>query len=235
MNNRSGMDGVRAGMIALLFVALTASGVAQGHGGGHGPSGGQGRGQQRDDMQTIHSLFEHHQKIRRTVTRIDGGVETLTESDDPTVQAYIVGHTQAMKERLTKRQPIRMWDPLFAALFEHADKIEMEVLPTPKGVRVKETSRDPYVVQLIQIHAEGVSEFVEVGPSIMHKAHPLPGGKAEPTGEFLGKGDGIETCPVTGAPVDREIKFGFAGRTVYFCCASCRDAFKKSPERYLRP
>lgn len=218
------------GWLIVLLLVLTASGLAQGHGPGHGAMG-----QQRDDMQTIHALFADHQKIRRTVTRIEGGVETLTESDDPTVQALIIGHTQAMKTRLVKRQPIRMWDPLFAALFEHAEKIEMEVLPTAKGVRVRETSKDPYVVQLIQAHADGVSEFVEVGPSIMHKAHPLPGAKAEPTAEFLGKGDGIETCPVTGAPVDREIKFGFAGRTVYFCCASCRDAFKKNPERYLRP
>lgn len=161
MNNRNRGKRRRLGWVALLLLVSTGSGLAQ------GPGAGMAR--QREDMRTIHELFDQHQKIRRTVTRIDGGVETLTESDDPAVQALIIGHTQAMKERLVKRQPIRMWDPLFAALFKHADQIEMEVLPTARGVRVRETSKDPSVVQLIQAHADGVTEFVEVGPLIMHR------------------------------------------------------------------
>ncbi len=193
----------------------------------------QGGAGNRDDMRTIHALFDQHRQIRRTVTVIEQGVETLTEADDARTRALIVEHAQAMKNRLVRHQPIRMWDPLFAALFRNADKIHMEVIPTLKGVKVVETSTDPDVVKLIRAHAEGVSEFVREGASVMHKSHQLPGEPAE-SAQFLGKGDGLTTCPVTGQPVNRDIKFGFNGRTVYFCCESCRDAFKKSPERFLK-
>jgi YHS domain-containing protein len=54
--------------------------------------------------------------------------------------------------------------------------------------------------------------------------------------EFKGKGDGVETCPVTGEPItNKDVKANMFGRTVYFCCESCRDAAKKNPERYLKP
>jgi YHS domain-containing protein len=52
--------------------------------------------------------------------------------------------------------------------------------------------------------------------------------------KFLGRGDGIETCPVTGEKVDKNIKAEINGRTVYFCCADCIDDVKKNPELYLK-
>jgi YHS domain-containing protein/acylphosphatase len=186
------------------------------------------------DMQTIHALFADNQKIKRTVKNVENGVEALTESDDPKVKAMIIEHTWAMKERLAKKQPIRQWDPLFAALFEHADKIKLEVKNTAKGVKITETSTDPYVVKLIQSHAQGVSEFVAEGMASMHKRHELPGAKTEEN-KFLGKGDGVTTCPVTGEPVNKAFSAEIYGRTVYFCCANCRDTVKKTPELYLKP
>lgn len=191
---------------------------------------GEGRMQ---DMQTIHALFGAHEKITRAIRKIDKGIETVTESDDPKVQAMIKEHVAAMYKRLENKQPIRMWDPLFAELFKQADKIKMQMETTAKGIKVSETSDDPYVVKLIQAHAEGVSEFVKEGLSSMHKEHPLPDAKAEPK-KFLGKGDGVTTCPVTGEPVDKNISAEINGKTVYFCCASCRDAVKKSPELYIK-
>lgn len=185
------------------------------------------------DMQTIHTLFDQHAKITRTVKNTENGVETLTESDDPKVQALIAEHAWAMQKRLQTKQPIREWDPLFAELFKHADKIELQITKTSKGVKVIETSTDPYVVKLLQAHAQGVSEFVKEGPSSMHKTHDLPGTKSEEK-NFLGKGDGITTCPVTGAPVNKNVSAEINGRTVYFCCESCRDAAKANPGLYLK-
>jgi uncharacterized protein len=164
--------------ITLLLIALLVPGatiLGQGNEPGH-QAGHQASHQDshQKDMQTIHALFSDHQKITRTVKLIDGGFESVTESDDPKVQSLITAHAVAMKERLVKGQPIRMWDPLFAALFEHAAKISIEVIPIAKGVRIVETSKDPYVIKLIQSHAAGVSEFVKEGMSVMHKSHPLP-------------------------------------------------------------
>lgn len=230
-------DWLTVALIMMTVTTLAQGQGRQGHGPAHGSAGQMGGGQmgggQARDMQTIHALFSDHQKIRRTVKQLDNGIESLTESDDPQVQALITSHSIAMKQRLEKRQPIRMWDPLFAALFEHAGKIEMEVIPTAKGVRVVETSKDPDVIRLIQAHAAGVSEFVREGMSVMHKSHPLPGKTDDPPG-FIGKGDGVTTCPVSGQPVDRAIKHGFDGRTVYFCSEDCRQKFLKSPESYLK-
>ncbi len=220
-----------------LIVSLFATtALAQGNGQGRGRMGEIGMGgNQPQDMKTIHALFDDHKKITRAVKNISNGVETVTESDDPKVKALIVEHSWAMKTRLEKKQPIRQWDPLFAELFKHSDKIKMEISNTAKGVKVTETSDDPYVVKLIQSHAAGVSEFVSEGASIMHKQHDLPDAPKKEETAFVGKGDGVETCPVTGEPVNKEIKFGFFGRTVYFCCESCLEAAKKNPERFIKP
>lgn len=198
---------------------------------------------QMKDMQTIHTLFEYNEKITRTVKLIKNGVETLTESDEPKVQTLIAEHALAMQKRLENKQPIRQWDPLFAELFKNADKIKLEISMTPKGVKVTETSSEPYVVKLIQSHAQGVSEFVLEGTSSMTKRHELPAAKETPKTSdkkevaktFLGKGDGVTTCPVTGEPVDKKISAEINDRTIYFCCASCRDTVKQNPELYLKP
>jgi quercetin dioxygenase-like cupin family protein len=226
-----------AGLITLLF-AFDAICFAQEHqhqGGGQGQQQrmmGQG---QPGDMQTIHSLLDNNQKITRTIKKISNGIETVTESNDAAIRAKIVEHTWAMKARLEKHQPIRMWDPLFAELFKYADQIKLEISNTAKGVKVIETSTDNYVVKLIQAHAQGVSEFVKEGSSIMHKPHSLPGEAPKTEAKFLGKGDGVTTCPVTGEPIDKNINAQINGRTVYFCCANCRDTVVKNPALYLKP
>jgi hypothetical protein len=221
-------------LMAIFGIPALAQDHSQHQGSGKGKMGGGMMGEgRREDMQTIHALFADHKKITRTVRQISNGVETVTESDDPKVQALIVEHAWAMQRRLENKQPIRMWDPLFVELFKNADKISLQITKTPKGVKVVETSEDAYVARLIQSHAAGVSEFVSEGMAVMHKEHPLPDARSE-TKKFLGKGDGVTTCPVTGEPVDKEVSAEINGRTVYFCCASCRDAVKKNPELYLK-
>lgn len=52
--------------------------------------------------------------------------------------------------------------------------------------------------------------------------------------KFLGKGDGIETCPVTGEPVNKNLKLELDGKTYYVCCEGCADTVKKNPSAYLK-
>ncbi|MEO6725152.1 MAG: hypothetical protein ABIU20_00855 [Blastocatellia bacterium] len=53
--------------------------------------------------------------------------------------------------------------------------------------------------------------------------------------EFLAKGDGVDTCPVTGEKIEsKDVKGDFFGRTVYFCCAGCLDEAKKQPAAYIK-
>ena len=42
------------------------------------------------------------------------------------------------------------------------------------------------------------------------------------------------TCPVMGGAIDKGIHADHKGKRVYFCCAGCVEAFKKSPEKYLK-
>ncbi|MCA9248209.1 MAG: hypothetical protein KDA42_13870 [Planctomycetales bacterium] len=155
--------------------------------GGHGPGGqGQhGRGQfggpggQNDpnfakDRDLFHQLLSNHDKIQRSVKRLDNGVETLTESDDPQVAKAIQMHVESMYGRVEENRPIHRRDPLFDVIFQHADELEMHVEKTPNGVRVRETSQNPYAVKLIQAHAEVVSLFVRNGHAEVQKNHEVP-------------------------------------------------------------
>ena len=126
------------------------------------------------DRDAFHALLAAHGDVRRTVELLPDGVATLTESDDPAVAARIVDHVEAMAGRLADGRRLRQWDPLFVALFDRGEGIELSVERTGHGVRVRETSADPQVVALIQAHAGAVDGFVARGFDAVHEAHPVP-------------------------------------------------------------
>lgn len=129
------------------------------------------------DMHVIHDLLINHEKIDRKVEDIPGGVRTLTTSRDAQVARAIRAHVHQMKGRVEDGRPIRHMDPLFREIFEHHDKIEMQVEDVPGGVQVTETSKDPQVAALIRQHArKAVSEFVTGGMRRAMRPTPLPEG-----------------------------------------------------------
>ena len=137
--------------------------------------GGGADAQFTTDRDLFHALLQNHEQIRREVKNTDNGVETLTESDKPEIAAMIQKHVAAMAKRVEERRPIHMRDPLFAEVFRHADKIHLQYEKTSQGVRVVETSEDPYVVKLIQAHGGIVSLFVKNGFDKARKNHEVPG------------------------------------------------------------
>lgn len=165
--------------VSLLLLATFSAALVQAQPGpGKGPGRGFGRHEQderhTEDHNDFKFLLTNHKKIERSVKQITGGVETLTESDDPAVAAKIKEHVKWMQHRIEAPNPIRMRDPLFAELFRHTDKIKMERVETLKGVQVTETSDDPYVATLIKAHAKAVSGFVARGFDEAMKNHPVP-------------------------------------------------------------
>lgn len=126
------------------------------------------------DMPLIHELLDNGSRITRTVTVLPDGVEALTESDDPAIAKSIQTHVAAMYGRVTEGRPIHMRDPLFRAIFEHASKITFAHTATPRGVKVVETSTDPYVVKLIRAHADVLNAFIKNGRSEAMKNHDVP-------------------------------------------------------------
>lgn len=128
----------------------------------------------RSDHEVLHYLLTHRKQITREIKTLPSGVETVTESTTPEIAAKIKEHGKWMKYRVDESNLIRMQDPLFAELFRHASEIEMQYEETKNGIRVKETSDNPKVVQLIQTHAEIVSGFVEFGFEEAAKNQSVP-------------------------------------------------------------
>jgi hypothetical protein len=200
MNGRFAISGfVSLSILASAFVNVQGQGFGKGRGGRHGEGAGRhvesgkddqvqaaggptlqrGGGPPGDrefpvDRSVFQFLLSNHDKIRREVKNLENGVETLTESDDPEVAAKIFEHALAMHKRVKTDRGIHMRDPLFAEIFRHTDKIEMAVGKTAKGVKVVETSEDPYVARLIQAHAQVVSRFATNGHGEVRKNHEVP-------------------------------------------------------------
>lgn len=95
--------------------------------------------------------------------------------------------------------------------------------------------------RVFYVCCEGCAEVVKKDPDLYLK--PIEGEKKEAEKkegdkkkeqEFLGKGNGIETCPVTGDPVDKGLKGEVDGQTFYVCCAGCIDTVKENPAAYLK-
>ncbi len=143
-------------------------------GGMSGPQGAQSDPTHSIDMKAIHFLMANRAQIHRTVVNRPDGVETVTESDDPNVTAVLVQHVEAMYGRVKDQRPIHVRDPLFAELFRNAPTLDMKVERTAKGVKVVETSSNPYSAKLIQAHAQVVSLFLANGPIEMRKNHAVP-------------------------------------------------------------
>lgn len=140
---------------------------------------GRGRGHGNDprfieDRNGFHFLLDNRAKIRRTITQLPNGVETITESDEPEVADGIRAHVASMHGRVKEGRGIHLRDPLFREVFRNADKVAMEITDTEKGVRVVETSEDRFVAVLIQAHAEVVSRFIELGHDEVRRNHPVP-------------------------------------------------------------
>lgn len=161
-----------------------------GRGRGFGPGGrfgfGRGAGAGHDDQfATDHEVFffllDNRKEIRRKVTNLPDGIETLTESDNPEVAGKIQEHVAAMYERVENQQPIHMRDPLFREIFANAKKIKMEMKETEHGILVKETSEDPYVARLLHEHGKVVSLFLKNGRAELPRNHEVPAREAAAT------------------------------------------------------
>ncbi len=201
-------------VLVTVAIMVNAAQAQPGPGRGQGFRGGRGqglqdRGQRAEQLDDRHDadrevfqfLLNNHDKIKRTVKELPNGVETLTESDSPEIAGKIKEHVEWMADRIKTASPIRIRDPLFAEIFKHTDKIKMQHEDTDKGVRVTETSDDPYVAKLIQAHAKVVSGFVERGFAEAMKNHSLPDTKdstsavTKPTNPVIPKHGSVVRLP----------------------------------------
>lgn len=133
-----------------------------------------GKGPRRPEMDTAHLLLNNYRKIQRSIEDIPGGVRTRTTTDDPELVPVLHRHVQEMVDLMASGDRVRVWDPLFDELFDHADAIQLEVRTLENGVEVVETSQQETVVPLIRAHARKVDDFIQRGPQACAEATPLP-------------------------------------------------------------
>lgn len=119
-------------------------------------------------------LVEHRDRIWRAVSTMPDGVEIAMGSPDPKVADLLRRQVRANAVRLKEGRPIAVADPLVTELYRNGPRVVVEMRVTDDGVRVRETSADPWVVKLIQAHAEVVDRCLAVGPDELTRPHPLP-------------------------------------------------------------
>ena len=126
------------------------------------------------DQAVGHQLFDRHAGTQRTVEKLPDGIRTLTVSSDPVTVSLLHDHVSAMESRMRQGLVMRRWDPFFPELFRHADEIRQRIENQPDGVRVEAHSDNPYVVPLLYLHADAISDFAKRGWDAAQERHSLP-------------------------------------------------------------
>ncbi|WP_053959388.1 hypothetical protein [Sulfobacillus thermosulfidooxidans] len=127
------------------------------------------------DQEIGHQLFDRHATTtQRHVEKTAEGIRTVTTSHDAVTVQLLQDHVLAMESRMKKGLVMRRWDPFFPELFRYADEIDQTIITHSNGVEVRAQSSNPYVVKLLHIHADAVSDFAERGWDAAHDVHGLP-------------------------------------------------------------
>ncbi|KAL3908397.1 MAG: hypothetical protein SGILL_008497 [Bacillariaceae sp.] len=142
----------------------------------------------RRNMGVIRNLLEHRDEIERVLEYDSDEITVIsanTTSKNPQVSKWIRNHVANMMALKENGGWIRAWDPLFEALFEHRDDMELKVDFALKngeqnGVQAWLTGNTSCAEALAQAHYHAVSAFVDEGDGddeVMHTEHDVPSGK----------------------------------------------------------
>ncbi|TWT61689.1 cytochrome c peroxidase [Rubinisphaera italica] len=180
-NDAESGDDKEAAAISDSDSSEAGHGPGPGHGQGRGFGRGMGRGPgmmggNREDMTTLHAMFDDRDKINRTVKMMPKGAEAVTESDDEKIAALIQKHVPAMESRVHENEPLppMTFHPIFVELIKHGDDYTLTYEETDKGLKVTYEADDPFVIMLVQEHAKLVSRFIKNGMEEIHKPYNLP-------------------------------------------------------------
>jgi hypothetical protein len=167
-----GMDHAAHMAGGMGMMGMAGRGMA---GGGMGMAGDAAFGA---DMDLVHELLAAHRAIERTVTHLDDGVRTVTESADPIVVTYIKAHVASMQQRMLEGAEFNVSSPTIPVLFANAERIRTVIEQTPRGIIFTQTTEDPALVPVLQAHAAEVTELVNDGMAAMHRSMMMQGGGA---------------------------------------------------------
>lgn len=126
------------------------------------------------DQALFKQLLEDHHLLKRETLKLENGIKAQTTAETPALVKVLQQHVAGMEKRFAKGRAIRSWDPLFAALFEYKDQIQMEYRILPDGVEAVLTSEDPKLVELIHSHDLTLHGFVDKGFEASKHESPKP-------------------------------------------------------------
>jgi len=122
--------------------------------------------------ENIHTLFNRHDAVRRTVTLTDDGYVSVTESDDPKLVKVLREHVSQMEARMQDGGMVRRWDPAFPEFVRHYPDMIVRTEETKSGIRVTVRGKTASAVKVAQNHAQVVSDFASKGWEAHDRSHP---------------------------------------------------------------
>jgi hypothetical protein len=126
------------------------------------------------DQALFAELLQCHSQLKRETQRLENGIIARTTSDDPRLAKILQDHVIGMEQRFANGRAIRSWDPLFAALFEFREQIEMHYRAIENGVEATLTAQDPRLIELIHCHDLTLHQFVDYGYEKSGDMSPKP-------------------------------------------------------------
>jgi len=121
--------------------------------------------QHKEDERLFHQLLVRHEEIERHTKKIENGIESITriKSKDKELIEILQEHVLGMKKRFDANRAIRSWDPLFVELFDHRKELEMSWEILEDGIKVRLSSENKDLCELIKLHDETLHAFIEHG------------------------------------------------------------------------
>jgi YHS domain-containing protein len=89
-----------------------------------------------------------------------------------------------------------------------------------------------FLVGLIMLNGCKKEEPTATETKMEHEGHEKMA-MAEKNVEAVAASLEQKTCPVMGAPINKDIFIEYKGKKVYFCCPGCEEKFKAEPEKYI--
>ncbi|MEJ2468322.1 MAG: hypothetical protein P8Y51_04500 [Campylobacterales bacterium] len=121
--------------------------------------------QHKADEALYHELLQRHAELERMTHKTEDGIEVVTRvtSGAPALVKILQDHAVGMKKRFDGGRAVRSWDPLFVELFDRRSDIDLTWEMLDDGIKVRLTSDDPEVRDLIARHDETLHAFVKHG------------------------------------------------------------------------
>lgn len=127
--------------------------------------GSKGKDATLEESRELAVLFQNFRKLDRKVKNLPNGVVTLTTARNEALKDVLISHVVGMINRVEEgRDPqVRIQSPTLDHFFMDNHLIETEIEIKDNGILVRQTSDDPYMVEIMQEHAAEVTEMVERG------------------------------------------------------------------------